>query len=224
MALTYSPRFAARIAGTLWLTCIVTGMLAFVGEFSLTARDDAARTAVNIMANEFLFRLTFVGHLLSGVTYLGLTALLYHLLKPVGRTVSFVAVAIGGVSLAAHIAPVVLPGRTSSEAAFTVTQLQAMALLAYWLRLQMFSMGMVFFGIQCILVGYLIARSTFVPRAGRAADARRDKLPDGVVREPAVARRYSASDAVVHAHRARGRGERNGLAAREGRQRPEMER
>ena len=32
------------------------------------------------------------------------------------------------------------------------------------LQMQVFSIGMVFFGIQCISIGYLVARSTFLPR------------------------------------------------------------
>src|SRR5882672_11089367 len=39
-----------------------------------------------------------------------------------------------------------------------------MALTALKLELQVFSIGMVFFGIQCLSIGYLVARSTFLPR------------------------------------------------------------
>jgi hypothetical protein len=47
---------------------------------------------------------------------------------------------------------------------FTTSQLQAMSLAALKLQLQVFPIGMVFFGIQCISIGYLVARSTFLPR------------------------------------------------------------
>src|SRR5207302_6082350 len=43
-------------------------------------------------------------------------------------------------------------------------QLRAMSMVALKLQMQAFSIGMVFFGIQCILIGYLVARSTFLPR------------------------------------------------------------
>ena len=40
-----------------------------------------------------------------------------------------------------------------------------MALLTLKLQVQVFSVAMVFFGVQCLLAGYLIARSLFLPRA-----------------------------------------------------------
>ena len=39
-----------------------------------------------------------------------------------------------------------------------------MSLAALKLQTQVFPIGMVFFGIQCISIGYLVARSTFIPR------------------------------------------------------------
>ena len=39
-----------------------------------------------------------------------------------------------------------------------------MSMIALKLPAQIFFIGMVFFGIQCILIGYLVARSTFLPR------------------------------------------------------------
>ena len=45
-----------------------------------------------------------------------------------------------------------------------MSQLQAMSLAALQLQTQLFPLGMVFFGIQCMSIGYLVARSTFLPR------------------------------------------------------------
>jgi len=39
-----------------------------------------------------------------------------------------------------------------------------MSMIALKLPMHIFFIGMVFFGIQCILIGYLVARSTFLPR------------------------------------------------------------
>jgi Domain of unknown function (DUF4386) len=166
-----SPQPAARTAGMLWLVCIVTSIVGFVATNGLIVRDDAAMTATNIMANEWLFRLGFVANLVSGISYLGVTALLYHVLKPAGRSLSFAAavfgaagVAVGGVAFLAHIAPLLLLSGNQYLAVFPAIQLQALALLALKLETQVFSVGMVFFGIQCLLAGCLIVRSTFLPR------------------------------------------------------------
>lgn len=167
-----SPRLQARAAGGLWLTCIVTGVFAFVAGPRLVAGDDAAATATNILANESLFRLGFVSDLASGASYLGVTALLYYLLKPVSRSLSLLAaffglvgVAIGGAGLLSRLAPLLLLHGGQHAGAFTTGQSQALALLALKLQVQVFSIGMVFFGVQCFVVGYLIVRSRFLPRA-----------------------------------------------------------
>ncbi len=166
-----SPRLKARIAGVLWLMVIAGGVFAFVVGSSLIVRDDAAATATNILAHESLFRLGFVADVLAGVCYVGVTALLYHLLKPVSRSLSLLAaffglggVAIGGAAFLSRIAPLVLLRGDQHLSAFTTSQLQAMALISLRLYMQAFSISMLFFGFQCVAIGYLIARSTFLPR------------------------------------------------------------
>jgi hypothetical protein len=166
-----SPRLKARVAGGLWLTCIVTAIFGFVAGSSMIAAGDAAATATNILAHESLFRLGFAADLISGLSYLGVTALLYYLLKPAGRSLSLLAaffglagVAIGGAGNLNQLAALLLLRDDHYLTALPTSQLQAMALFALNLRLQVFNIGMVFFGIQCFLAGCLIVRSTFLPR------------------------------------------------------------
>jgi len=45
-----------------------------------------------------------------------------------------------------------------------VEQLQALALMFLKLRVQTANIGIIFFGFYCLLIGYLIFRSTFLPR------------------------------------------------------------
>src|SRR4051812_7499005 len=167
-----SPNISARLAGALWLTCILTSMFSFFTDSRMIVRGNAADTAAAIVANAPLFRASVTADVLSGLTYLGVTALLYHLLKPGGRSLSFTAavfgaggVTVGGGAFLAHIAPVVLLNGDAYLAAFTTTQLQSAALLALKLRSQVFAIGMMFFGVQIFLVGRLIVRSTVLPRA-----------------------------------------------------------
>src|SRR5437762_12335135 len=72
--------------------------------------------------------------------------------------------AIGGTSCLIHLAPLLLLHGDQYLTAFTTSQLQAMSLAALKLQLQVFPIGMVFFGIQCMSIGYLVAQSTFLPR------------------------------------------------------------
>src|SRR6267143_4791865 len=166
-----SPHFKARIAGGLWLMVIVTGMTAFVIRSPLIVRGDAAATASNILASESLFRFGFAADLIAGVCYLGVTVLLYRLLKPVSRSLSLLAaffglagVAIGSAISLTNLAALILLGDGQNLSAFTTSQLQTMALMSLKLYVQGFNITMVFFGFQCFLIGCLIVRSTFLPR------------------------------------------------------------
>ena len=166
-----SPLAKARAAGGLWWLCIVFGMVGFLTGGPLIVANDATATAANILAKESLFRLGFAADLISGLAYVGVTAFIYYLLRPVSRSLSLVGaffglagVAIGGASWVIHLAPLLLLHGDQYLTAFTTSQLQAMSLAALKLQAQVFPIGMVFFGIQCISIGYLVARSTFLPR------------------------------------------------------------
>lgn len=166
-----SPRLKARVAGGLWLMVIVAGMTAFLIRSPMIVRGDAAATATRILASESLFRLGFAADLMAGALYMGVTVLLYRLLKPVSRSLSLLAaffglagVAIGGATSLTNLATLVLLGAGQDSIAFTTSQLQAMALMSLRLYEQAFSIAMAFFGFQCILIGCLTVRSTFLPR------------------------------------------------------------
>jgi len=166
-----SVQSQARVAGALWLTCIASGMVSFALGPALLRGQGAAAMAATIVANERLFRVGVVADIISGASYVGVTALLLSLLRPPGRTVSlvaasfgFVGVAMGGVGNLAHAAMLMLAHGERVFTAFAVTQIQDMLPFSMKLQAQLFSLGMVFFGIQILLVGWLITRSLFLPR------------------------------------------------------------
>src|SRR2546430_8928887 len=80
-----SPRAKAIAAGGLWWGCIISGVVGFVVGVPLIVANDATATATNILAKESLFRLGFVADLISGLSYVGVTAFIYYLLRPVSR-------------------------------------------------------------------------------------------------------------------------------------------
>jgi hypothetical protein len=160
-----------RIAGVLWLIVIIAGGWSFMVASAMVVHSDAAATAANILASESSYRLAFVASLIAGACYMGVTVILYDLLKPVNRTLSMLAasfgvagVAVGGASAISHFAPLVVLASSPYGAAFTPGQLQALAYMALRLQTVLTSAAMVFFGIQCFSAGYLIVRSTFIPR------------------------------------------------------------
>jgi hypothetical protein len=146
------------------------------GTFSLSGNrlvvyGDAAATAANLLAHEVLYRWAVTANLIAGVCYLVATVLVYALLKPVNRNISLLAAffslagcAVAGVSFVFSLAPLVLLGGAQDLSVFSVGEWQALALTFLRLGAQVFYIGHVFFGLHCLLVGYLIIRSTFLPR------------------------------------------------------------
>src|ERR1700674_4042404 len=168
-----SPRFKARIAGVFYLVTTLTRM--FVEIFvrnRLVVSDDAAATATNILAHEPVWRWGFAADMIAFVSYVALTALLYELFKPVNRSLSLVAAffslvacVVQAMSSLFHLAPLVLLGGARYLSVFTVEQLQALALVFLKLRVAAYhNIGLVFFGLYCLLVGILILKSAFLPR------------------------------------------------------------
>jgi Domain of unknown function (DUF4386) len=165
-----SPRLLARIAGALYL---VSGEAFSFAENSVRGRlvvfGDAATTAHNILSHQGQYRLAFVAELLP--LYIVVTVILYYLLKPVNSGVSLLAAvfSIVGCTVSTftsllHFAPLVFLNEASSSTAFSTDQLQSLALLFLKLGTQASNIMMVFFGFYCMLIGYLIFRSTFLPR------------------------------------------------------------
>jgi hypothetical protein len=168
-----SPRCKARIAGVFYLLTILTRM--FVEIFvrkRLVVLDNAAATATNILAHEPLWWWGFAGDIVAFASYAALTALLYELFKPVNRSLSLVAAffslvacVVQSMSSLFHLAPLVLLGGAPYLKVFTLEQLQALALVFLRLRAAAYhNIGLVFFGLYCLLVGILILRSRFLPR------------------------------------------------------------
>jgi hypothetical protein len=167
-----SPRVKARAAGVFYFITIVTALFAEVAvRGHLIVSGDAPATAHNILASETLYRLGFVADLIAGAAYLVVTVLLYELLKPVSRGLSLLAaffslvgVAVGAVSSLGHLGALLLMGGAHYLNVFDTAQLQAMALLSLKLHGQGANVGLIFFGLYCLVIGYLIYKSTFFPR------------------------------------------------------------
>jgi hypothetical protein len=167
-----SPRLKARIAGALWLIIIVAAAFAeFFVRGGIVVNGDAAATATNILAREPLYRLGAAAVLIYLLCDIAVALVLYELLKPVSRSLSLLAsffrlamVAILGANLLNLFAPLALLKDAPLLAAFKADQLQSLALLSLKLYEQVFFIALLFFGFHCILIGYLIYRSTFLPR------------------------------------------------------------
>jgi len=102
---------------------------------------------------------------------MGATVFIYGLLKPVNGIISLLAAffslvgcAVGAVSSLFGLAPFVVLGGTQYINVFTAEQTQALALLFLQVFSRANNIALVFFGLHCVFVGYLVFKSTFIPR------------------------------------------------------------
>ncbi|PYV18373.1 MAG: DUF4386 domain-containing protein [Acidobacteria bacterium] len=167
-----SPHLKARIAGAFYLLTMLTGIFAqaFVSE-RLVVSGDAAATATNILTHKSLFQLGFTVYLIEMVCNVAITALFYELLKPVSRSVSLLAAFLSLVGCAIktfsrlfYIAPLFILGGAHYLSVFNLEQLKALALLFLKVNDHGAGVALAFFGFYALLTGYLIFRSTFLPR------------------------------------------------------------
>jgi hypothetical protein len=167
-----SPRLQARIAGGFYLINIVTGIFAIIFVRSaLLVPGNAAATAANILAHEMRFRLGFAAEIVTCLTNIPMAVIFYNLFKVVNKNVALadvflnlVGTAIEGVVLLNHFAPLVLLRGGGFLGVFTPEQLQAQAYVSLQLQDVGLSIALVFFGFDILVTGYLVFRSTFLPR------------------------------------------------------------
>jgi hypothetical protein len=167
-----SPRFKARMAGVFQL---LEGATSAFGQVLVLGKvvviGNAAATAANILGHEQLFWWGFASSIVGAMCHVIWALLMYDLLKVVNRTVSLLAafVILVGCAMQAltgllYIVPLLILQGGSSLSAFTAPQLQSLAFVFIKLNAYAFDVDVVFFGLWCVLTGYLIFKSTFLPR------------------------------------------------------------
>lgn len=168
-----SPQAWARTGGVLYLVVIVAGML---GELLIRDRlvvaGDANATLANIRAFEFLWRLGIAANLFHLACSVALAVVFYVLLRPVHRDLALlvvlfniVAIAIEAVSKVFLLPSLFVLGSAPYLQTFTPEQLNALAYLSNRSHTYGFNVSLVFFGCECLVLGILIYKSRYLPRA-----------------------------------------------------------
>jgi hypothetical protein len=166
-----SPLSTANMAGAFYLTSILSAGAAALVRWRLFPSGDAAATATNILAHQPLFWMVFAADLISALCYVAVTPLFYEMFQPVNKrlsllTVFFSLMGCGAVAFAClfHIAALLVLRGAQYLNLLAVEPLQVLALMCLRLWAQAYNISLVFFGFYCLLIGYLIFRSTFLPR------------------------------------------------------------
>lgn len=162
----------ARTAGVLYLIIIISGLFSemFVRS-TLIVPNNAGLTAANILANTTLFRVGFVSDLLMVMSDVGVALLLYLLLKPVNKGLSLLAAffrlaqaTILGINLLNMYLPLLLLNNATYATAFSAEQLETLSLVFINAHAYGYLISGVFFGISCIILGYLIYKASYFPK------------------------------------------------------------
>jgi hypothetical protein len=167
-----SPQTYARVGGALYLIIIVIGLLGeAVVRGSLIVSGDAAATAQRIMESEFLWRLGIAGQIVLLICAVALTLVFYVLLRPVNRNLALLAIffalislsveAVSALSLLATLLPL---SNAEYLSVIDPEQRHALAYLSAASHADGFGLALVFFGVECLIVGYLIRKSGYLPK------------------------------------------------------------
>jgi Domain of unknown function (DUF4386) len=167
-----SPQLYARVGGLLYLIIIVAGI---TGELfvrgSVIVSGDAAATAANLVASPSLWRAGIAGDLVMHLCDVGVMLVFYVLLSPVSRNLALLAVLFNLIQTAVLVAnklnlliPVFLLGDAPYLKAFSAQQLQALSYVSLRTHDFGFGVGLIFFGVECLVVGYLVFQSGYFPK------------------------------------------------------------
>ena len=168
-----SSKKTARLAGLLWFLSTVTGAFGLLYiRSNVIVPGDAAATAGNIMASEFLYRAAIVSSLFSQIFlfFLGLT--LFHLFKDVNKQLAtvllasvMIAVAIAVVNTMNHFGALLILGRADYLNVFSPEQLDAIAMTLIRLA-NSGGQGLleIFWAPYYFSFGLLTIRSRFIPK------------------------------------------------------------
>ena len=167
-----SPGKAARIAGFAYLIIIISGIFAeFFVRSSLFVAGNASATANNIVASESLFRIGIAGDLIMIMCDVVVALALYILLNQVNKSLALLAAffrlaqaATLGINLLNLFFVLHLLSGADYLAVFGADQLHALVLLFLKGHSTGYLIGLVFFGFHCLILGYLIFKSDFIPR------------------------------------------------------------
>lgn len=166
-----SPQLYARIGGVLYLMIFALAFGAMALQSSLIVRGDAGATAAHIVAGSTQLRASVAAELVMFGCDIPLAVIFYVLLRPVDVNLSLLAAAwrfaeavIGSLIVLLQFLPVIALSGAAYLKGLEPQQLQSLAYLSLKLYDYGFGIALIPFGLSCTLLGYLIFRSTYLPK------------------------------------------------------------
>jgi len=168
-----STRNPGRVAGLWYLLLVLIGPLRLIYiPNKLFVHGDAATTASNIAAHEWLFRFGMAADLVGAVILIVMTLAFYRLFKGVDQHLAVLVVILGGVmpallylvNVASDAATLTLVRGGDFLSAFDKPQRDALAMLFLRLRDHQTTAAEILWGAWLFPLGMLVYRSRFLPR------------------------------------------------------------
>jgi hypothetical protein len=162
----------SRVAGIGYLIIFISGIFSnfFVLE-NLIVPGDAVATAHNIVGNDSLFRIGILSFIIMVVFDVVLAWALYVLLKPVDKYLSLLSgwlrlvnSTIFGIALFSLFNVLKILSGAAYLNAFATNQLYAQMMLYFSAFNTTWLIGLVFFGLHLLILGYLIFKSGYIPK------------------------------------------------------------
>ncbi|MEQ8716678.1 MAG: DUF4386 domain-containing protein [Acidimicrobiales bacterium] len=170
---TPGSRFAtARTAGVLYVIIIACGLFAELGVRSqLIESGNPSATAQNIIDSPMLFRAGLAADLVMFIADVAIAVVLYQLLRPLSRTLALLAAAfritqtaVIGLNLLNMLQAVRIIDDAAYLGTFGADQTDTLALLYLDAHKYGYILGLAFFGVSTLIVGYLALSSRQMPR------------------------------------------------------------
>ena len=167
-----SIKTTARIGGILYLVIIFAGIFSelFV-RGKLIVAGNATATANNIIASQLLWRVGIASDLVMHICDVPLMLIFYILLKPVNKNLALLAMLFTLIQTAVLVAfklnlfqALFLLGDAAYLKTLDPVQLHALAFAFIRLDAYGFGVGLLFFGFACLVLGYLITKSGYLPK------------------------------------------------------------
>lgn len=160
-----------RLAGVLYLLVIATGMFSELAvRQALRIPGDAQGTANLIMQHERLYRWGVIADLVNFVLGIPILVILYRFFRlsyPLVATTAFsfamVQTGVNAINMIFQLLPLNLLSGDAYLQSFSSEQLPALSIVSLQLQAQGYGIGLFFFGVYCLLVGYILLAGRYVP-------------------------------------------------------------
>lgn len=159
----------AVIGGISYLGIIVLGIYAeFFIRMPLIIPNDAVTTLQNLQTSETLFRLSIVSDIIMIILDITVAWVLYVLLKEVNKSLTLLTVWLRLIHAAVYAAVIMtlvfIALLINGNEYFSGVSNGNLILLLRDAHSYGYDLGLVFFGLHCVLLGYLITQSGFMPK------------------------------------------------------------